>query len=209
MAPNPLAISVTFQLLLVLFQFFSPPAAAHGGVMIEDDLCIIRIGYLKAHFTVYQPAVHPDTEFCEDLPDAALTRFMLEFQRKNISGMPVDFRIVRDSANLGRFATLEDVLGMKDFEASTVLYQPPRKQTDPIYQAEYEFDEPGAYIGIVTAGHPTRDIVYQAVFPFEVATGSRPGYVHLLILLGILIELGYLYSNGTLSRWIERIRGSR
>ena len=28
---------------------------AHGGVVQEDDLCVIKVDYLRAHFKVYQP----------------------------------------------------------------------------------------------------------------------------------------------------------
>ena len=43
------------QLTLVYLMVGRQDATAHGGVSMEDDLCVIKIGFLKAHFTGYQP----------------------------------------------------------------------------------------------------------------------------------------------------------
>ena len=44
-------------------------AWAHGGVGIEDDKCILRIGSDRAHFAGYQPEHRASQEFCEDFPE--------------------------------------------------------------------------------------------------------------------------------------------
>ena len=33
-------------------------AFGHGGVVLEEDLCVINIGYLQAHFKIYVPQEH-------------------------------------------------------------------------------------------------------------------------------------------------------
>ncbi|MDZ7685760.1 MAG: hypothetical protein U5O39_12760 [Gammaproteobacteria bacterium] len=50
-------------------------ATAHGGVVLEDDMCVIKIGFLKAHFTLYQPAARGNEEFCGEVPVSGGTRY--------------------------------------------------------------------------------------------------------------------------------------
>ncbi len=40
---------------LALLAAFPCNALAHGGVVDDGDLCVINIGYLKAHFKIYVP----------------------------------------------------------------------------------------------------------------------------------------------------------
>lgn len=173
--------------------------------MLEEDICIIQIGYLKAHFTVYQAETSPDEEFCEDLPDSNSTVFVLEFLRKKLHGISIDFRIIKDVGELGPYTQWKDIEKFGDIEKYTVLYQPPVSQNGPVYRAEYTFDEPGLYIGIVTAKHPTKELMYRAVFPFEVGGRSDFGYLPLLIFFALLVELYYLYSNGALQGWLRKL----
>ena len=42
---------------------------AHGGVVAEEDICLLRMGFLQAHFTLYLPDSRGAEEFCEELPD--------------------------------------------------------------------------------------------------------------------------------------------
>ncbi len=192
--------SVTIWLAVLCFSGFSAEIPAHGGVVLEEDQCVINIGFLKAHFTVYQPEKRGNEEYCEDLPDAGETVFVLDYLHRSLKEMPVDFRIVRDTTELGRFATWEDVQGFDDIETRTVLYQPPVIRPDNVFMVEHVFAEPGFYIGIVTTRHPTLGKGYNAVFPFEVgATGF--GYLPLFIVLVLLVQIQYLVSNGTIARW--------
>ncbi len=55
-------------LLLFLLLGMSGYAFAHGGVVEEDDICVIKVNYLRAHFKIYQPRVSGHEQFCEDLP---------------------------------------------------------------------------------------------------------------------------------------------
>ena len=57
--------------LLLAALLLNQPAGAHGGVVEEDDLCIIKVNYLRAHFKIYQPRVSGHEQFCEDLPEAS------------------------------------------------------------------------------------------------------------------------------------------
>jgi hypothetical protein len=119
--------------------------------------------------------------------------------------MPVDFRIVRDVDNLGIYAKWEDVAKIDDIDRDTVFYRQPTKEPDSVLTIDHLFAEPGGYIGVVTARHPTLDKTYSAVFPFRVG-GTGYGYLPLFLFLGALAQLAYWMSNGTLARWLTKFR---
>lgn len=177
----------------------SPRSHAHGGVVEEDDLCLIKVSFLSAHFKIYQPRVSGHRQFCEDLPVAAESVFVMEYQHDSLSSMPIDFRIIRDVTGKGRFARLQDVEEIDDLDAATVFYQDAQLEPD-VYSVVYEFQDEGEFIGIVTAKHAESDKVYAAVFPFEVGfTGL--GYWPFFVLLLVALQLQYLYMSGRLRRW--------
>ncbi len=155
---------------------------AGGGLVLEDDVCIIRIDFYSAHFTAYQPDTSGNTQFCRDLPDTGETIFVLDYLHQSLQEVPVSFRIIKDVTGQGRFVKLKHVEAIGDIEQHTVFYQPPIVRPDASFKIEYDFVEEGAYIGIVTAGHPSKDTIYTAVFPFEVG-GSNFTWLAALFLL--------------------------
>jgi hypothetical protein len=195
----------TLQILILIVSFLSSQnAAAHGGVAFEDDLCVINIDFLQAHFTVFQPETRESDEFCEDIPDVARSVFVMEYLHSLLPEMAIDFRIVRDINEVGRYATLDDVLAIDDLEAATVYYEPPRIEPGGFYTASYEFDAEGTYIGVVTADHPTEDRYYTAVFYFQVG-GADYGTLPLFLALLLLLQTGYWLSNGAWERRKQRL----
>ena len=140
--------------------------------MLSEDTCIITIGFYTAHFTAYQPETRGGEEFCEDLPDASQTVFVLDYLHGSLKQVPVDFRILRNMTDLGDFVRWEHLEALGDLTPHTVFYQRPQVRADERLAVEFRFPEAGEYIGVVTAGHPTNDSTYVAVFPFEV--GGRP-----------------------------------
>jgi hypothetical protein len=154
---------------------------AGGGVALEDDQCIIRIEFYSAHFTAYQPDTRGDQQFCEDLPDIGTTIFVLDYLHRSLKEVPVDFRVIRNVTELGQYARLGDVQALKDLGSHTVYYRPPTVERTGSYQVEFQFSEPGEYIGIVSAGHPTNAKTYYAVFPFRVGMFALPGWIIYLV----------------------------
>ncbi len=174
------------------------PAAstlAGGGLVLEGDVCIIRIDFYSAHFTAYQPDTSGNEQFCRDLPETGATIFVLDYLHQSLKEVPVDFRIIRDITGLGRFVKLKHVEEIEDIEQHTVFYQPPVIRPDASFKIEYDFTEKGEYIGIVSAGHPSNDTIYTAVFPFEVG-GSNFAYLAplLLLLAGITFIIARRFS---------------
>jgi hypothetical protein len=79
-----------------------------------------------------------------------------------------------------------------DINSLTVFYHEPTVHSDASLSVAYTFAAPGDYIGVVTAGHPTKNTIYSAVFPFTV---GKSDYSRML-LFGLLILLllpGYYF----------------
>ena len=178
---------------------FAPDSFAHGGVVEEDDLCVIKVNYLRGHFKIYQPLIDGHKEYCEDLPNATESVFVMEYLHDGLREAAVDFRIIHDVTGKRRFARWEDVAGIEDLDAVTVFYQAPTVDPD-VLTVIHDFDEEGHFIGIVTANVAGDDKVYRAVFPFEVGyTGF--GYWPVLILLLIGIQLQWFVMSGRWRKW--------
>ncbi len=168
---------------------------AAGAVIGEPGSCMIEIGIYTAHFTIYQSDTRGNEEFCEDLPDTGNTLFVLDYLHGSMKEVPVDFRIIRDEEELGIFARWENVKAIEDIESRTVFYQAPVVRSDNKLTVELDFAEPGAYIGVVSAPHPTKNKHYYAVFPFQV---DRLRLAPWLWLGAILVAAG--------SYWLRRTR---
>jgi hypothetical protein len=176
-------------LLVALLPIVADKAQGHGSV-VDGDQCLISIGFYRAEFSIYQPRKSGHDEFCEDLPEAGETVFVIEYLHDTMREVPLDFRIVRDRHQIGRFARYEDVLKL-DLERDTVFYQPARVQSDAVFTVLHDFLEPGGYIGVITVEHPTSDEVYRAVFPFDV--GTIPGMIFVWLSAGALFGVLLLW----------------
>lgn len=168
---------------------FTSAAFAHGGVVEEDDLCVINIGYLKAHFKIYVPRETQHEEYCEDIPIRGESVFVMEYMHDGLSEAAIDFRIIRNVTGKGIFARIEDVDAIEDLDAVTVHYEPATVVPD-VFTLLHPFDEDGEFIGIVSARQADTDKLYTAVFPFEVGyTGL--GYWPWFIAALLLLQLNY------------------
>jgi len=175
---------------------------AHGSVTADGDVCLIRIGFYTAHFKVFQPRSSRDREFCEDLPAAGESVFVMDYLHQELGKVPIEFRIIRDVSGLGRFARLEDLDSIADLDAVTVFHQPPVLESS-VFTVLHQFVETGDYLGLVTVRHPQTDQYYSALFPFSV--GFRGfGRLPLFLALGLLAQLGYWLSAGGYARWRSR-----
>jgi hypothetical protein len=168
----------------------SAVVSSAGGVVGEAGSCMIEIGLYTAHFTVYQSTTSGDIEFCEDLPDTGPTLFVLDYLHGSMKEVAVDFRIIRDDEDWGIFTRWENIAAIEDLDARTVFYQAGSVFPNNQLLAEHDFQAVGDYIGIVTAPHPDKDIVYRAVFPF--AVGKRNPWPWVWLLAGCLL-LGWLW----------------
>ena len=159
-------------------------------MVLRDDVCIIEIGFYDAHFTAYQPQTRGNEQFCQELPDVSETLFVLDYLHGSMKEVPIDFRIIKDVTKLGKFVQVSDVEKIEDIDSVTVFYHPPTVHSDASLSVDHTFAAPGNYIGVVTAGHPTKNTIYSAVFPFSV---GKINYTRLLLfglLALLLLSLG-------------------
>jgi len=199
------ALLVTLS--LIAFGFVQNSAHAHGGVVEEEDLCVIKVNYLRGHFKIYQPRIDGHEEYCEDLPNATETVFVMEYLHESLGEAAVDFRVIHDVTGKGRFARWEDVAEVTDLDSATVLYHEPTVDPD-LLTVIHEFTEEGDYIGIVTANVDGKEKIYRAVFPFEVGfTGF--GYWPFFIVLVLAIQGQYFFMSGRFDRWHARRKSPR
>lgn len=187
-------------LLVGLSWVAATPAYGHGGVVLDDDLCFIRSGYLIGHFKVHQPRTSGHVEYCEVLPDPGETLFVMEYLHSRLSSAQIGFRIIRNVTGQAEYANYADVEALGDLTDVTVFYQAPQAVPD-VFAALHTFDEAGDYLGIVTASEG--DESYNAVFPFQVGY-DRYGYWPLMVVAVLLVQLNYLWMTGRLTRFTRR-----
>lgn len=187
------------SLILTILLLLPRITAAHGGVVQEADQCVIKIAYLKARFKIYQPRVDGQKQFCEDLPNATESVFVMEYLHAGLAETPIDFRIIRDVTGKGRYARWQDVEKISDLDSVTVFHRP--AATDPdVFTTLYDFDAEGEYIGIVTASVGESGRTVRAVFPFQVGFAGL-GYWPAILAILVVLQLQYLVFSGRLRSW--------
>jgi len=171
----------------------SVSALAGGGMVLREDKCIVEIGFYDAHFTAYQPQTRGNEQFCQELPDVGETLFVLDYLHGSMKEVPIDFRIIKDVTKLGKYVRMSDIEAIVDINSLTVFYHEPTVHSDASLSVDHTFAAPGDYIGIVTAGHPTKNTIYSAVFPFSV---GKTDYTRLLLFAVTalwFLSLGYYF----------------
>lgn len=178
-------IEMKLAAMVVLLSLIFVPGLAlgHGGVSVEDDVCIIKLGTYSAHFTGYLPKTRATKEFCEDIPEATDSIFVIDFISDELRDMELDFRIIRDVNDIGITATYEDLGGEQAIEEATIFYNPPTVYPKGVFNVRYPFTEDGGYIGIVNVHHAETGLKYRSVFPFRVGVTQYSKYVIYFVLL--------------------------
>ncbi|MDD3765011.1 MAG: hypothetical protein PHP86_17090 [Nevskiales bacterium] len=144
------------------------PAFSHGGVSVEDDVCIMRIGPYRAHFTGYQPEYRATQEFCEDIPVVAPAIIVLDFIDNALRGMDVEFNLLRDREGLGANARYEDLGSMEQIRQHSLFNVPAASYPRGTITLEPKLEESGWYIGVLSATDPKTGGTLHSVFPFRV-----------------------------------------
>lgn len=171
----------------------------HGGVSVEEDVCIMKLGDMRSHFTGYIPESRSTQEFCEDIPDTGNVIMVMDFMSDELRGMDVDFRIVRDVNKIGVTATWEDLGGPEAIDKASVYHLEPKKYPHGTLSARHRFDEAGMFIGIVTA-RDAEGQVRTSVFPFSVGRKTYWSYVvAMLLAVGVSVGLYRLATKGSAS----------
>lgn len=143
-------------------------AQSHGGVSMEDDTCIMRIGTMRAHFTGYQPEQRATQEFCEDIPELGKAIIVVDFIDKALRTYAVEFRVLRDAKDLGKRARYEDLGDAVAIESATLVKMDPQLYPKGTLTFEQNFTTPGWFIGMLSATDPATGQTTHSVFPFQV-----------------------------------------
>lgn len=154
--------------LLCLMLSVSLPYAtqvkAHGGLSLADDICKLTIGPYTMHFTGYQPEATQEKEFCEDIPATGRTVVALDYIEEALRPLPTEVRIIRDTGVEGKEGNLDTI---------TILHIPAKVYPNGSINFEYNFMQPGKFVGLVTVGEKQE---YVSRFPFSVGEpkGTSP-----------------------------------
>lgn len=162
-------------LLLTLGLPYSTQVQAHGGLALADDICKLSIGPFTMHFTGYQPDATQEKEFCEDIPATGRTVVALDYIEEALRPLPTEVRIIRDTgAQAGAEGNLDTV---------TILHIPAKVYPNGSINFEYDFMQPGKFVGLVTVRDKEE---YVSRFPFSVGEpkGTSP---YLIVAIAALI----------------------
>jgi hypothetical protein len=149
-------------------------AHAHGGVGMQDNRCVLRIGPDIMFFTGYQPQNSRD-EFCDDIPTTGQTVVALDMQDSELRDMLTEIRIIRDEGNHMKmnglpFLTDAELGSPQVLDPVTITHVPPKTYPTGTLTFEHTFPETGKFIGIVTVKN-AHGQTYVSQFPFSVGQG--------------------------------------
>lgn len=162
-------------LMLTIGLPFSAQVQAHGGLSLADDICKLTIGPYTMHFTGYQPEATQEKEFCEDIPATGRTVVALDYIEEALRPLPTEVRIIRDTgAQAGAEGNLDEI---------TILHIPAKVYPNGSINFEYDFMQPGKFVGLVTVGEKSE---YVSRFPFSVGEpkGTSP---YLIVAIAAII----------------------
>jgi hypothetical protein len=170
---KPALIGLVFALAVP----FSSQVEAHGGLSLADDICKLTIGPYTMHFTGYQPDSTQEKEFCEDIPATGRTVVALDYIEEALRPLPTEVRIIRDTGagdQAGNEANLDEI---------TILHIPAKVYPNGSINFEYQFAQPGKFVGLVTVTDKEK---YVSRFPFSVGEpkGTSP---YLIVALAALV----------------------
>jgi len=181
------------SLILLIAGTYSALVAAHGGVSIEKDLCVLQLGPYRMHFTGYQPAQSGAQEFCEDIPLIGRSIIVLDAVDDALRDMPIEVRILRDEHGLGNRAKVPDLGDQAAIAHATLAQLAPNRYPAGSLTLQYDFAAAGRYIGYVKT-QPKVGAEIVAVFPFAVGATPYRYWVYGGIVVGAIILAALLFS---------------
>lgn len=175
--------------LLVLGLLWSAMGLCGGGGVLAEDRCVVEMGFMSAHLTIYQPDTRGNEQFCDTLPDLTDTVLVLDYLHESLNQAPLEVRIIENATGQGRWAGWNDVEALDDLEALTVFHRPLDASPGGALTLEHRFEREGEYLLLITAHHPTKDVVYRTVAPLAVGGGGGGLMIWLLPVLALLLAV--------------------
>ncbi|HSF66164.1 MAG TPA: hypothetical protein VLA67_01930 [Nitrospiraceae bacterium] len=147
-------------------------AQAQHGHELEKNFCTLKVGPYGMHLTGYQPDITGEHELCADVPGTGRTVLVLDYIEGELRSLPVEIRVIKDTGS------------EQDLQAITVLHLPPKVYPGGFITFEYNFDQPGKFVGLVTVGgnqeHVTR---------FPISIGSSRIVSHFMHYIMVIVPL--------------------
>ena len=174
-------------LVLAIGIPFSSQVQAHGGLSLADDVCKLTIGPYTMHFTGYQPEATQEKEFCEDIPATGRTVVALDYIEEALRPLPTEVRIIRDTG------PADQAKEQANLDAITILHIPPKVYPNGSINFEYDFQQPGKFVGLVTVAGKED---YVSRFPFSVgeSKGTSPYLIGAIAV--IVVGAGVFFLRG-------------
>ncbi len=158
-------------------------ASAHGGVKLEQDECVFKIGPNTMHFVGYQRSGE-EQEFCEDIAQTGPTVIGITAVSPDLRDMAIGVRVIKDVG-----AEQEKA----DIEGATVFSRPPKVYQNGSMTFEHDFKEPGHYVAIVTVSDDIGN-AWTSRFPFTVGVFTVMGVIeYILYGVAFVALLGFLW----------------
>ena len=165
-------------LMLVIGIPYTAQVQAHGGLSLADDVCKLTIGPYTMHFTGYQPEATQEKEFCEDIPATGRTVVALDYIEEALRPLPTEVRIIRDTG------AADPAQESANLDEITILHIPAKVYPNGSINFEYDFMQPGKFVGLVTVSDKEK---YVSRFPFSV---GEPKGVSPYLIFGIAAVIG-------------------
>lgn len=131
---------------ILVMALYTSTVGAHGKVVMEDDICMRRIGENMIHLSTYQPQVDEEGQYCTDIPKAGNTILVVDLVDPSLRDMPIGMKVIK---------------GSKAGEGETVTSIRPAVYQDGVINTQSLLDQ-GKYLVQITAeGVPPLNYEYH------------------------------------------------
>jgi len=163
--------------LCVLLSALGVPLSAQAQHTheLEKNFCIVKIGPYGMHLTGYQPDLSAGKESCGEVPGTGRTVLVLDYIEGELRSLPVEVRIIKDTGS------------EQDLQAITILHVPSKVYPSGFISLDYNFDQPGKYVGVVTLGG-----THEHVARFPISIGESNVVSHLMHYIIVIVPLAAL-----------------
>ena len=176
--PSTIKISWFWTVLSALFlsMSFSAPCYSHRGALDEVDICRIKVGTEKIHFTAYTPTFTQSEGYCRFIPHMGMTNLIFDYEGKKLRDVSIEFEVTKEP------------------EGTRIFYQEQQKTKTGTVKADIDFSKYGAgdYLAHVTIVHDGEKL--DTHLPFVVGAEEAKihwgRYLFLFLLVAVLVITG-------------------
>ncbi|TAN68146.1 MAG: hypothetical protein EPN17_09925 [Methylobacter sp.] len=156
---------------LFLSLSFSTPSYSHRGALDEIDICRIRVGAEKIHFTAYTPTFTQSEGFCRFIPNVGMTNLIFDYEGKKLRDVSIEFEVTKEP------------------EGTRIFYLEPQKTKTGTVKADIDFSKYGAgdYLAHVTIVHDGEKLDTHLPFVVGAEQAKTPWGRYLFMLASVLV----------------------